>query len=521
MNKQFVATLMQPSIILSIAGFLAVASVVIAFASSSRRPTALYVSPSAGQIVQEIDTTGTVQAATSLDLSFQSSGQISYVHAPVGSQVAAGATLARLSSADLAAQLEAAKASLAMQQAKLAGLESGASAQTVGAAHTSVENAQNQLAQASTGVVTASQNAYTQADDAIHNRVDALFSNPRTLNPTLNLTLNDSQLSASIVSDRQSMENLLAQWKSYEQSLSSDADPSAVASTVSGYANQVSSYLDEVAAGLTAAIPTTNYPLAAIQTYQTSIATARANMAASLVAINTADSSYTAAKSGLAAAQASLSVTTAPAQSSDLEAQQAAVQAAQAQVDLVGAQIGHTIISAPISGTITVDNAHVGETAAAGATLISMISDTQFQMVVYVSNADIAKVKVGNEASIALDAYQGGSVFAAHVIEVDPAATIQNGVSAYKVTLQFDKNDPLIQAGMTGSAHIITQMHQNSLSVPTSAIITRGSEAFVIVQSSRGDKQVPVQIGIASASGMTEIISGLSASERVRTFGSI
>ena len=75
---------------------------------------------------------------------------------------------------------------------------------------------------------------------------------------------------------------------------------------------------------------------------------------------------------------------------------------------------------------------------------------------------------------------------------------MNNGISSYKVTLQFDANDPRIQAGMTGSASITTKTDEQALSVPTSAIITQGSATFVFVKSPSGDTQVPVTTGIQS-----------------------
>jgi RND family efflux transporter MFP subunit len=523
MNKALFAKLLQPGVVISLAVVIAIGSVSVAYISTSHKPAGNYGTPTVGEISQEVDTTGTVQAATSLDLSFQSSGQISYVSATVGTHVGAGATLARLSGATLSAQLEQAQAALAIQQAKLAGLMAGATPQSVSQSQTAVSNAQSTLAQANQGVIAASQDAYVKADDAIHNRVDTFFNNPRSTSPSLMFPLSSSQLTSSIVAGRIAMETLLNQWQAYEQSLSVGGaiDTSVVAATSLQYSTQVSAYLDQVAAGLTSAIPTTSYPLTTIQGYESSVATARANMSAIVTEMNAAKTAETSARAGLASAQSGLSVTTAPPTATDLQAQQAAVAAAQANVDVVQAQIGQTVISAPISGTITVNNAHVGETASPGAPLISMISDSQFQMAVYVSDQDIAKVKVGDVASVTLDAYQSGSAFATHVIQVDPAATLQSGVSSYKVTLQFDKNDPLIQAGMTGSVKIITETHESALSVPTSALITRGTDTFVIVQSASGDQQVKVVTGIESAAGMTEITSGLSASDRVRSFGSI
>ncbi len=522
MHRTALMKLLQPAVIISLAGIIAVASVAIAYVYTSQKPAENYVHPTIGDIFEEVNTTGTVQAATSLDLSFQGPGEISYVNAPVGTHVGAGATLARLSGADLSAQLEQAKAELAMQQAKLSGLMAGATPESLNASQTTVTNAQNTLAQANQGVISASQDAYVKADDAIHNRVDTFFDNPRSSSPALAFPLDSSQLTSSITSGRIAMETLLAQWQSYEQLVSSGStttDPIEIAATSLQYSAQVSAYLDLVAAGLTNAIPTTSYPQTTIQGYQSSVATARANMSTAVSEMNAAQTAQTSVQAVLASAQSSLAVTVAPPTASNVQAQQAAVASAQASVDLVLAQIGQTLISAPISGTITVNDAHVGETASPGVTLISMISDSAFQMVVYVSDVDIAKVKTGDAALVTLDAYQNGSTFPAHVIEVDPAATLQNGVSSYKVTLQFDQNDPRIQSGMTGSAKITTNTHTNVLSVPTSALIRHGTDAFVIVQSPSGDREVQVTTGIESVSGMTEVISGISPSDNVRTFG--
>ena len=148
-----------------------------------------------------------------------------------------------------------------------------------------------------------------------------------------------------------------------------------------------------------------------------------------------------------------------------------------------------------------------------------MISDAQFQFEALVSQADLAKVKVGDIAAVELDAYESAAPLAAHVVAIDPAATVQNGASSYKVTLQFDANDSRIQAGLTGSVKITTQSKDNVISVPTSAIITQGTQHFVLREGTSGDEQVAVQTGISSVAGMTEVTSGLSASDRIRTFG--
>ncbi len=522
MNKTLLQKLLQPSVIITAAAVIAIISVAIAFILTDRKPAEAYVLPTQGQIVQEVDTTGTVTSADAIDLSFQTGGQVSYAGPAVGTHVGAGTTLAALSGADLRAQLEQAQAGLAAQKAQLASLQAGASTQTVALSQTSVTNAQNALRQAKQNILQAAQDGYVKADDAIHNKVDQFFNNPHGATPTLNISSNNSQLVISAQTGRVTMEQVLSTWQSQLPAASADpstVDISSLESETSNNLAQVSSYLDQIAALLSSASPSTAVPAAALQAYETNVAAARANISAAIAELNTSETALLTAQSGLATAQAQLTVTQAPPTQNAVDAQTAAVAAAQANVDLAQAQLNKTVISAPISGTITVNNVHIGETASMGSPVISMISDSKFQMDTFVSEADLAKVKVGDVAQITLDAYQSSAPFPAHVISIDPAATINGGVSSYKVTVQFDSNDSRIQAGMTGSAHITTATESSALSVPTSAIITEGSSTFVFIQSSGGDKEVPVTTGIASVNGMTEIRSGIAPTDQVRTFG--
>jgi len=513
---------LTPPIIIGTVAVVAVVAVGATLLLSNQKSSAVYVNPTMGPLVEEVDTTGSVKAADEIDLGFQVGGKIANAGPAVGTHVGAGQTLGTLSSADLQASVEQAQAALQVQEANLASLQAGATPQSLGVSQTTVANAQASLSQAEQSVIAAAQDAYAKSDDAIHNKVDQFFSNPRSASPTLVFTLSNSQDQQSIVTGRMQLEQLLNSW---QQSLAAlPSDPSQVNTTTliaqtRTNLNQVSAYLSLVATGLTEAAPSGSYTAATIQGYESNIATARTNISGDLSSINSAATTLTTAQSGLASAQSQMTLTQAPPTQNSLEAEEGQVAVAQASVDAARAQLGKSVISAPISGTITVNNMEPGEIAAGGTPEISMISDTQFQFEAFVSQTDIAKIKVGDSAEVELDAYENQAPFSAHVIAVDPAATVQNGVSSYKVTLQFDQNDPRIQSGGTGSAKITTQSLQNVLSVPTSAIITNNSNYFVIEKTASGTMQVPVQVGIASANGYTQITSGLSSTDQIQSFG--
>ncbi|HTR19117.1 MAG TPA: efflux RND transporter periplasmic adaptor subunit [Candidatus Paceibacterota bacterium] len=521
MWSTFKAYLTPPMIIGAVA-VISVVSVGTTLLLGSRKPSAAYVNPTMGPLVEEVDTTGSVKAADEIDLGFQIGGKIANPGPAVGTRVGAGQTLGALSSADLQAAVDAAQAALEVQQANLASLQAGATPQSLAVSQTAVANAQASLAQAKQSVIAAAQDAYAKSDDAVHNKVDQFINNARTATPSLAFTLSNSQDQQAIVNQRVQIEQLLGVWQQYLSALPSDQsqiDTAALASQTRDNINQVSAYLGLAATGLTEAVPSGSYTTATIQGYESNVATARANISTDLSSINSAATAVTTAQSALASAQSQLALTQAPATQNSLDAQEAQVAAAQASLDAAKAQLGKSVISAPISGTVTVNNMEPGEIAAAGTPEISMISDSQFQFETYVSQTDIAKIKVGDPANVQLDAYQGDAPFSAHVTAVDPAATVQNGISSYKVTLQFDQNDPRIQSGGTGSTKITTQSLQNVLSVPTSAIITNNTDHFVIEKTPSGDQQVPVQVGISSAGGYTQITSGLSATDEIRSFG--
>lgn len=514
--------LLTPPIIVGAAVVIAIAAVFVFYFTTESRPSAAFITPTTGPLVQEVDTTGSVNAADQINLGFQTGGTISYAGPAVGTHVSAGATLGSLTSGTQKASVEQAEAALETQQANLATLQAGATSQQVNVSQTSVSNAQASVEQAKQTIVATAQDAYAKADDAIVNRVDQTFSNPHTASPSFNLTLTNSQDQANVVAGRIQMESLLTTWNQYLASLPSDPDNvdiPALASTTQANLEAVNSFLNLVANALTEAVPSSNYSSATIQGYESNIATGRTNVTSDLTAIDASLTALTNAQSALASAQSQLSVTTAAATPAQIEAQQGQVAAAQAQVDAAQALLSQTVISAPISGTITVNNMEPGQVAGASQTQITMISDTAFQFDTYVSEAQLAEIKVGDTAQVELDAYQNEAPLSAHVIEIDPAATIVDGVASYEIKLQFDQNDPRISAGETGSVKITTQSLTDVMSIPTSAIIMDNGQYFVIVKSGNGTQQVPVQLGIQSASGYTQITSGLSPTDEVQTFG--
>jgi multidrug efflux pump subunit AcrA (membrane-fusion protein) len=131
------------------------------------------------------------------------------------------------------------------------------------------------------------------------------------------------------------------------------------------------------------------------------------------------------------------------------------------------------------------------------------------------AEADAAKVKVGQTASITFDAIQNLTL-PAHVIAVADSATTVSNVVNYDVTLALDNLDSRLKAGMTANASVIVSQASNVLTVPNSAITHAGTASFVTVLSSNGKTRtrIPIQTGTVGDSA-TEVTSGLVQGEKV------
>jgi HlyD family secretion protein len=138
-----------------------------------------------------------------------------------------------------------------------------------------------------------------------------------------------------------------------------------------------------------------------------------------------------------------------------------------------------------------------------------MMSADAFQIESYVPEVNIAQIKLDNDAQVTLDAYGPSVNFVATVISIDPAETIKDGVSTYKIKLKFKENDDRIKSGMTANVSIATFVKQNVISVPGGVIFEKNGKNFVQIKNDDKITDREVVLGAVSSLGRTEIVSGL------------
>lgn len=511
-----------------------------------KKPTAPYefVVAKRSNLVQKVSVSGRIKPAESVDLAFEKSGKVSRVYVTVNDKVKIGQLLVSLDNTDLLAQLSQAKAgvesakaqlqqyqaALDAQQAKLDELKKGARQEDIQIKETELKKAQQDLDNYYNSVANILNDAYNKADDAINKQIDELFSDDYSDNPQLTFFVANSQAEIDAESQRIVVGNELKQFKSEISDLpTTHSGLDNVLIQAENHLVVIRNFLTRLADAVNSAVGISQTTLS---TYKSYINTARANINTAISNINTQKEYIATQKVTVEKHQNELALKKAGTIQEQITAQEAQVKQAQANiisqesqvkyaeanVQNIQAQIQKTIIYSPINGIITKQNAKVGEIISANTTLISIISENEFEIEVYIPEADIAKVKVGNSAKVTLDAYGDDIIFKAKVIAIDPAETVIEGVIYYKAIMIFDDLDDRIKAGMTIDADIITAERKDSIAIPQRAILKKEGERIVRVLKNGTIEEVKVETGITDTEGQIEIISGLEEGDRVITF---
>lgn len=267
--------------------------------------------------------------------------------------------------------------------------------------------------------------------------------------------------------------------------------------------------------------------------------------------------------------QDSNSVTNAQDQLNSLEAQQAqsnyvdpstlaqdqeAVTQAEANVSADQTAVAETTITAPTAGTILTIGGQVGSNVSAGTSttgsaatggtggatgtgstgtgsstgtagsssssggsaFITMADLARLQVTADVSETDVASVKTGQAATVALNALSTQTPFQGTVAAVSPTATVVSNVVEYAVTIDVTSTLPAsVRTGQSASITITTASATNALYVPSSAITTVGGRSLVTVIANGKNTLTPVTLGVVGTTD-TQVLTGLSQGQTVQ-----
>ena len=179
----------------------------------------------------------------------------------------------------------------------------------------------------------------------------------------------------------------------------------------------------------------------------------------------------------------------------------AAVAQSQAALKQAETNLSYTRITSPIDGVVVDRQYDVGQTVAASfqAPVIFTIAQdlTKMQVLTNIDEADVGRVKVGQEASFSVDAFSDQPFKGAvSQIRLSPQ-TVQNVVT-YPVVLDVANLDLKLKPGMTANVQVPVDVRKDALRVANSALRFRPDNSDLVAEVRKDQPKEAGKGGTAS-----------------------
>ncbi|HTZ65754.1 MAG TPA: biotin/lipoyl-binding protein [Solirubrobacteraceae bacterium] len=466
-------------------GAIVAAVLVVGPASGSETTVTRTATAAQGVVQSTVSGSGNLQSASQLNLGFKTSGTVSHIYVSQGQNVTQGQLLATLDPESAEVSLEQAKAALLTAEATLAqeeerGGETSSGSGTGNSGTSSGAGADNSSAGAD-GSSASTDNSSAAADGSSAGTDDS-SSGTGTGNSSATTRSSGTGTGNSSATSGSS---------------SSDTGSSAGAP------------------GTRTTATTVEKPAQSQATREANLASARAAVKSDKLTVQSAEAALQDTKlyapqsgtlvslSGQVGEVVSGSGTTRAASSSS----GSSGSGSSAATTGTGAS-ARSATGASSSSSASDSNGSSGSSGST-STAFAVLSDlSSMHLVVALSESEISNVKVGQIATVTVEALEGRKL-AAHVSEVALTSSSSSGAVSYDVTFQLDQMDPGLKLGMSATAEVVVKQAEG-VNVPTSAI----SAGTVTVK--RGGSQVRQRV-VTGLEGNTStiILSGLNAGETV------
>jgi len=180
------------------------------------------------------------------------------------------------------------------------------------------------------------------------------------------------------------------------------------------------------------------------------------------------------------------------------------------------AQFNYSEIRSPIDGVVTDRPLFAGETAAAGAPLITVMETTTLLAKTHIAQSLAQQLTVGAEAQVNVPGL--GDPVPAKVSLISPA--LDPGSTTVEVWLKIDNKAGKLKVGTPVKVSITGRTVAKTWKIPAAAILTAqdGSKSVMLVGDDGAAHRKPVTLGIADTEDV-QVLTGVSAIDLVITGG--
>jgi multidrug efflux pump subunit AcrA (membrane-fusion protein) len=202
---------------------------------------------------------------------------------------------------------------------------------------------------------------------------------------------------------------------------------------------------------------------------------------------------------------------------------EAALKAAQGQLTSAAgklrganAQVSYSEIRSPISGVVTDRPLFAGETAAAGAPLITVMDTSSLLAKAHLAQNVAQRMKLGDAAEVNVPGME--QAVKAKVSMISPA--LDPGSTTVEVWLKIGNKNGVLRAGTPVKIVITGKTIAQAWKIPLAAVLTAqdGGKSVMVIGADGSAHRKTVTLGITDGVDV-QVLSGLAATDQVITVG--
>lgn len=192
------------------------------------------------------------------------------------------------------------------------------------------------------------------------------------------------------------------------------------------------------------------------------------------------------------------------------------LESAQGKYAAAEAQLAYSEIRSPIKGIVTDRPLYAGETAAAGAPLITVMDVSALLAKLHLPQSQVEKLKVGDPASVAVPGLD--HPVTGRITMISPA--LDPGSTTVELWVRIENPHRDLRPGTAVRVTLSSSSIPDALVVPTVAVVltNSGQKAVMVVDKDNVAHLTPVNVGVVDGEN-TQILSGVAAGQKVVTQG--
>ncbi len=370
-----------------------------------------------------------VLEATKVNVASEIGGRVINVGVDEGDSVQAGQTIVTVDDAVLATQVKQAQAAVSVAEAGLAQVKAGERPEVIEAAQAAWQQAQ------------------ANRDGALltYSNTLKIRNNPQELLAQIDAARSGVQLADQNVSIAQTKLNEARYWRDfYDKDSQRRETLDEQIAIAQKNLEAAQAQLDGANAQAAALEAMRRAPIA----LQSQVDAARSAYKVAVASVKVAEANVIELKAGPAAEEVALA--------------EAKLHQAQAQLKLAVAYQSRATIVAPLTGIVMERSIHAGETVQPGGALLSIINLDEVDMLIYVPQEHLPRVRLGDTVKVHLDAYPS-EAFDGKVVSIaqqaqfssrDTQAQEDRANIVFAVKIRLPNADHRLKAGMAADAVI-------------------------------------------------------------------